>query len=293
MQYYLKNDKIEATFESFGAEMISLKDENKREYLWCADKKFWGRHSPVLFPFVGKVSGGVYRHKGKEYPMGQHGFARDMEFALLSQGEDEIWFALDSNEETKAKYPFDFRLEIGYKLHDSTVRVLWKVYNTAKEELLYFSIGAHPAFLCPFLDGTKQSDYYVSFGGKEELIYKAPNLELGLCLPEEHILKAENGYCKMEQGFFDRDTYIFEDYQLQEMSLLTPDKKPYVTVSFDTPLVALWSPNKEGSPFVCIEPWFGRCDMQGYQGSLKDREWGNTLEAGKVFETQYEIRVEQ
>ena len=293
MQYHLKNDKIEATFESLGAEMISLKDAKDREFLWCGDSKYWGRHSPVLFPFVGKVSEGKYRYKGAEYPMGQHGFARDMEFALVSQKEDEIWFALQSTEETKAKYPFDFRLEIGYRLIENTVRVLWKVINTAAEEPMYFSIGAHPAFLCPLEKGKEQSEYLVRFEKKEKLTYRNPNLELGLCLPQEHTLELESGCCRLKKGFFDVDTYIFENKQLQEMSLLTPEGKPYITVSFDAPLVALWSPNKEGSPFVCIEPWYGRCDMVGYKGTLEEREWGNLLEAGKIFEAYYEIHVEE
>ena len=87
----------------------------------------------------------------------------------------------------------------------------------------------------------------------------------------------------MNKGLFDVDTYIFENKQLQEMSLLTPEREPYITVNFDTPLVALWSPNKEGSPFVCIEPLYGRCDRVGYEGSLNEREWGKMLEAGKIF----------
>ena len=75
------------------------------------------------------------------------------------------------------------------------------------------------------------------------------------------------------------------------MSLLTPEGKPYITVSFDAPLVALWSPNKEGSPFVCIEPWYGRCDKEDFSGTLAEREWGNVLSGGEVFEAEYSIEV--
>ncbi len=290
MKYRLKNDKIEAEFESLGAEMIALKDATGKDYLWCGDAKYWNRRSPVLFPFVGKVSGGVYRYKGVEYPMGQHGFARDMEFTCKSQTEDEIWFEVESTEDTRKKYPFDFRLEIGYQLRDSVVRVLWKVTNT-QEEPMYFSIGAHPAFLCPLEAGQEQSQYFVRFGGEKPLKYRIPNLELGLCMEKEHEMPEHT--LQLKKGTFDVDTYIFENKQMQEMTLLTPEGRPYITVSFDTPLVALWSPNKEGSPFVCIEPWYGRCDMEDYAGSLEEREWGNTLAAGEVFDAYYEIRVEQ
>ena len=62
--------------------------------MWCADAKYWARTSPVLFPFVGGLRNNEYRAKGKTYSMTKHGFARDMDFELLSQSEKELWFVL-------------------------------------------------------------------------------------------------------------------------------------------------------------------------------------------------------
>ena len=293
MQYTLKNTRLEATFESFGAELISLCDSTGKDYLWCGDSVFWGRHSPVLFPFVGKVKDGKYRYKGVEYAMGQHGFARDMEFAFLSQTEDEIWFVLESTEATLQKYPFAFRLEIGYKLVENNLRVMWKVTNPATEETLHFSIGAHPAFMCPIEEGTAQSEYFLQLDVKEAEYYSA-SMENGLRLPDSRVLKTENGRCQLVEGFFDmgdRGTYIFENSQVKEVALVTPEGRPYVTVSFDMPLVAVWSPEKKQAPFVCIEPWCGRCDATDFEGSLEEREWANRLAPGGVFETYYDIRI--
>ena len=39
---------------------------------WCGDPKYWGRTSPVLFPFVGAPKNKEYRYEGRTYPMGQH-----------------------------------------------------------------------------------------------------------------------------------------------------------------------------------------------------------------------------
>ena len=103
--YELKNDVISISMDSHGAELKSLKKlDTGKEYMWCGDAKYWGRTSPVLFPFVGGLKDKEYRTKGKAYPMNQHGFARDMEFELFSQSENEIWFILKPNEETLAKY---------------------------------------------------------------------------------------------------------------------------------------------------------------------------------------------
>jgi len=293
MQYTLKNERLEATIESLGAELISLKDNFGKEYLWYGDSAFWGRHSPVLFPFVGKVRDGKYRYKGIEYTMGQHGFARDMEFAFVSRKEDEIWFALDSTPETLQKYPFAFRLEIGYRLIENTLQVMWKVINPSKEEDLHFSIGAHPAFLCPLDNEHEQSQYFLQLNVDEADYYSA-DLESGLKLPEKRTLSLTNGRCRLTDGFFDmgdRGTYIFEDNQIKEVALVTPEGKPYVTVSFDMPLVAIWSPEKKRAPFVCIEPWCGRCDAADFTGSLEERAWARHLAPEKVFETHYDIRI--
>ena len=91
-------------------------------------------------------------------------------------------------------------------------------------------------------------------------------------------------------GFFDRCTYMVEGKQTGEVSLVTPDGTPYVTVDFDAPLFAIWSPEGKNAPFVCIEPWYGRCDEVGFAGSLEERAYGNTLQAGEVFEKSYSIR---
>ena len=104
--YELRNSTISVKIDSHGAELKSLQRlDTGTEYMWCGDAKYWGRTSPVLFPFVGGVKNREYRVKGKTYSMGQHGFARDMDFTLLSQSDSEIWFELRSDEETLEKYP--------------------------------------------------------------------------------------------------------------------------------------------------------------------------------------------
>ena len=107
--YELTNDTVAIQVNSHGAEWKSLKSlKNGTEYLWKADPAFWGRTSPVLFPFVGGVNNKEYRTKGKTYTMSQHGFARDMEFALFLKKDSEIWFVLNSDAQTNENYPYDF-----------------------------------------------------------------------------------------------------------------------------------------------------------------------------------------
>ena len=251
-QMKLENDQIEVIVNYHGAELRSLKKKaTDQEYLWNADAKYWGRTSPVLFPFVGGVKNKVYRYEGKEYPMNQHGFARDMEFSLVSQSADEVWFALEDTEETYKVYPFHFHLEIGYRLEfrNGQGKVPEALVNTV------FGEGG--------VVTTQKKEYKLTDG----------------CLP-------------MDEHLFDGDALVIEDHQIRKVVLMDPQKKEYLAVEFDAPLVGIWSPPKKQAPFVCIEPWYGRCDSEIFEGELKDRDWENTLAAGEEFEASYRIVVE-
>ena len=291
MRYVLENDVLRVEVDSFGAELRSVQSkETGLEYMWQADPKFWARTSPVLFPFVGSLKNKEYIHEGVRYPMGQHGFARDMEHTLVSKADGEIWFELLSNEETLAKYPFAFKLMIGYQLDDNKVKVLWKVENPA-EETMYFSIGAHPAFNCPIHGEEKKSGYSMYFGGVDE-IHHHGNTAAGMAVREDIVLSLEDHKALITEEFFDRCTYMVEDRQCGSVGIVDPAGRRYITVEFDMPLFAVWSPEMKQAPFVCIEPWCGRCDADDFSGELKDREFTNVLKAKEKFATEYTMIFE-
>lgn len=290
MQAVLENDKLKVTINHFGAELCSIvKKETGVEYMWNADERFWKRSAPVLFPFVGSLKNKEFLYGDKAYAMGQHGFARDMEFSLVSNDGRQAWFSLNSDDTTYEKYPFAFTLEIGYVLTDNTVKVIWKVINE-DEKQMYFSIGGHPAFMCP-LDGEgRQTDYYIEFDSDKNLLYSKLS-ENGLVYKQDNILATNGGKMQITEGLFDEDALVVEGGQVHRISLCKPDGKSYLTVTFDAPLFGLWSPAKKNAPFVCIEPWYGRCDSETFTGTLEDREYGNSLEPHANFEAAFEIQV--
>lgn len=288
--FQIGNEQITIQVDSMGAEMKSLKKTATRvEYMWEGNPAFWKRTSPVLFPIVGGLRNGEYIHNEKSYPMGQHGFARDMEFKLKSQAATEVWFTLQSDEDTLAKYPYPFILELGYELEDQTVIVKWRVKNPAKEPM-HFSIGGHPAFLCPIGEGTKQSDYSLLFDVQEQVI--SSGLENGLVGEKKTAYKLKNGMLPITDHLFDNDALVIEHDQAHSVALVKPDGKPYLTVTFDTPLFGIWSPPKKNAPFICIEPWYGRCDRAGYAGEWKDREWMQVLNSEETFAADYRVIIE-
>jgi len=289
-KHTLKNSDIIIAINDLGAELCSIKDASTdTEYLWNADATHWKRHSPILFPIVGGLVNNEFTYKGKTYPMSQHGFARDSVFELISKTETELSHRLISSEESLKVYPFDFILDISYKLEGRKITVSWKVTNPS-DKTLYFSIGAHPAFMCPVNSQGVQSDYYIGFDSNKNITYSL--LGTGGCLnPTTYELPLENGIVKITEDLFTKDALIIENSQSSRVSVLNPEKKPYVTVTFDAPLFGLWSPASGKAPFVCIEPWYGRCDQEGFTGEFSEKQWMNSLEKDQIFEASYTIEL--
>lgn len=294
----LKNDFLTVQVSDFGAELQSIVKDGY-EYLWQGDPAFWGRRSPVLFPIVGSVWEKKFRVDGKEYEMGQHGFARDSRFELVSALDSEVWYRLESSEETLSRYPWPFVLQIGYRLAGNELEVLWKVANPGSEEM-FFQIGAHPAFNYPDYDVAKVERGFFVFDGSSERacpsqlecirIYEKGCVDAEVMHP---LALEEGGVLPLDKNTFDViDTIMLQDSQISEVALLRPDRTPYLTVRFDAPVVGLWSPPCKNAPFICIEPWFGRCDRHGYTGDFRDKDWVNALAPGATFEASYTIVIE-
>ena len=400
----LKNTALTLNISLHGAELTSIRDSFGREFLWQADPAFWKRHSPVLFPIVGSLWDKHFRVNGREYEMGQHGFARDMDFRLVSEREDEMWFELKSSPETLAKYPYKFTLRIGYRLEANKIQVMWEVSGD-DSQTMWFQIGAHPAFYLPrFVYGGSAA----CASGSESSVLKSPvrgsgcvssdgsdsgssvsGLDAGSCdsgldsaigsdsgsgsagsgadsdsgssvsgfaagscdsrldsaigsdsgsgsagsgadsdsgraghgcfrlygrgaegvVPLESFryikvsekqctdisdvqeLATPGGVMPLDDHTFDIGAYIIGDSQVSRVDLVSTTGLRCVSLEFDTPLVGLWAPSAKDVPFVCIEPWYGRCDRVGFTGEFSERDCVNSLSPGQVFRASYTITV--
>ena len=246
----------------------------------------------MLFPIVGSVWEKRYRVDGKEYELGQHGFARDMDFTLVSASDTEVRYRLESDEETLKKYPFRFVLEIAYRLHGNSLDVIWEVVNPSDGEL-YFQIGAHPAFIYPDYDPEKQERGFFVFDRKDGL--ECIRIKEKGCvdaLTKHPLVIPEDGRLPIERDTFDAiDTIMLQDSQIGRVDMLRADGSPWLALSFDAPVVGIWSPPGKVAPFICIEPWYGRCDRAGYEGEYKDKDWMNHLAPGEKFSSVYTIEI--
>lgn len=286
----LTSDLLTINIATHGAELCSIIDRSGREYLWQADPRYWKRHSPILFPIVGSVRDGHFTIDGRQYSMSQHGFARDSDFTPLGSTGDEAWYELTSSDTTLAAYPYKFRLQVGYRLTGETVTVIWRVTNTDDRDI-YFQIGAHPAFYYPDY-GSDGERGYLWFDCEDSFTYL--RIGDGACASlTPHSQPLDGHLLRLDTHTFDIDTFIIEGSQLTSVALLDRERRPHLTMQFDSPLLGIWSPPRKDAPFVCIEPWYGRCDREGFEGEFRDRDHVNRLAAGQTFEASYKIIIDR
>lgn len=288
----IKNEKLSVTIAAHGAELSSIYDKaNDRELVWQADPTFWNRHAPVLFPNVGKYYGGHFTYNGTDYPMGQHGFARDTEFEQVASGENFVTYRLCADEESKKVYPFDFVLEITHRLNGNRLTVEWNVKNTDNKEM-YFTIGGHPAFNVNVLPDTDFEDYSLVFKeGTEKLSYVLLDAESGTAIGDKvYELELTDSKYALKKDMFDKDALVFDGGQIEWAALALPDGKPYIALeSKGFPNFGIWS--KPGAPYVCLEPWCGRCDNKGFEGEISEKPGIIALKVGETFKKSYDIIV--
>lgn len=291
MIHIISNENLTIKSKTDGAELTSIVcNKTGREYLWQADPLYWGRHSPILFPIVGSLWNGKFKHNNREFSMSQHGFARDMTFDRIKESDSKVLYRLTSNEQMLEKFPFPFILDVGYVIRDNMIKVLWTVKNTGSIKM-HFQIGAHPAFNYPDFDAQEKIKGYFAFDQKRDINYKLIGQKGCLNIDTNYKLELIDGLLPLDNNTFNKDAFVIEGSQIKTVKLLDKEKRDYLSLHFDAPVVGLWSPPHKNAPFACIEPWYGRCDRENYEGELRGRDWINHLDPGETFNASYLIEI--
>ena len=289
MAVILENSKLRAVINEHGAELVSLLAKDTQiQYMWSGDSKYWGRHSPVLFPIEGRVKDDTYQIDGKSYHLTQHGFARDMDFMVIEQTETSACFELRATKETKQKYPYDFVLQLAYQLDDNGISVTYRVVNPM-EETIYFGIGAHPAFSTKLELADQYTDYEVQISPAKKRLH----------------IPLKDGYLDLDQTAL-KDTDLAVSHELfkddaiiynleQEPAVITLKSKKHghgVSIEADdAKAVGIWSCYPAKGDFVCLEPWWALSDPITADGDFKHKYAINELAATGEFKTGFKINV--
>ena len=285
----ISNDILSISVAFKGAELQSIYDkQNKVERLWNGDPSFWGKKSPVLFPIVGELKNNTYAYKGENYKLSRHGFAREMEFELTGHTEDSLTFSIRENEQTLAVYPFKFSFSVRYTLIENAVQVTYLVENTG-QEIMYFSVGGHPAFKVPFAEGTNFEDYRLIFNEKET-VGRYPLSPEGLTMREPVPLLQNENILPLTKDLFSEDAIVLKGLKSTSISVQSAKTDKRIEVSFEGfPYLGIWE--TKGGDFVCVEPWCGIADSVDASGRLEEKEGINALHPSDVFIASFSIHV--
>ena len=290
MAIIIENDQLRAVINEHGAELCSLVAKGSGiDYIWSGDSKYWGRHSPVLFPIEGKLKGDNYHFNGQKYHMTQHGFARDQDFTVIEHENSRATFELTQNAATKQKYPFDFQLHLTYSLKGSHLQFEYTVYNPANQKL-YFSLGAHPAFKAPLMPSEAFTDYQIDF---------SPSKQRNRIPLHDSLTDPQNEYptsdeqLSVSRELFKEDALIYDlDQGATKITLQDKLKQHGVTVDTKSAkYVGIWSSYPADGQFVCIEPWWGLADPQDSDGDLTHKFAINTLDSKQEFTVSFSVSV--
>lgn len=253
MDYQIQNDQISLLVSSIGAEMQSLKKDGS-EYLWNGDGRYWENKSPVLFPFVGRLTEEKYSLNSTQYSMGIHGFARFMDFDVTEQSDDRIVFEIRDTDETYASYPYHFLLRISYELDANSIKVGYYVKNQSDKEM-YFGIGGHPGFRVPLDENLAFHDYYLEFSQKTRPDRVGFTQACYLNGINEVFPLKDEKVLPMSHDMFDEDAIVLQNV-CREVTLKSDKGQRKVTVSYpNCPYVGFWHAPKTDAPYICIEPW--------------------------------------
>lgn len=289
----LSNQYLTVNLHPKGAEIISIVgNQDHINYMWKRDACQWANSAPILFPIVGAIKNDTCRIDGKEYHMTQHGFARHNEFEIKNQSQTEVTFTLVSNAEIIKQYPFLFELNVTYKLVENTLTCFINVKNK-DHQTIYFQVGGHPAFACPFMENESSNDYYVEFSEYETRNQKVIDVaKRGMSHVQLPFFDHEKRFF-VRQQLFNNDVIVIKDFKSENISIKSLNHQKSIVFhmqGFDH--VGLWTAKHVGG-LLAIEPWVGHADYVDFDGEFKEKESCVALDTDKEFNVQFAVEINQ
>ena len=280
----LRNEQIIAEVNTLGGAIESLRDANSgEEHSWPYDAAVWPRRTSICFPICSLLENGTYTHLGQTYTMPMHGFLRECDMQVISQKEDHAVFAFESNEWSKAMYPFDFRFELEQHLDGRSLVVDYHITNTG-DEALPFSVGSHYPYLLP---GPQKTCCFLF---SEEQHAGRLVMHNGVVAHKTADVLKGARLLSMD-GLFDDGASIFErsDLTTESVSIGTDGKSFTRVESEGFPYLVLWG--KKDEAFACIETWAGMADYAGHDSELLHKKGIQIAQPGHTLSFRQRITI--
>ena len=278
---------LTAEIDPRGAQLSILRTGAGNDLLWNGDPTVWAGRAPLLFPIVGVLAGGVYQLGGKTYPLSRHGFARDKVFGLQNSSPSSAAFRLRADESTYAVYPFHFELDVRYELSGATLSLTTSIRNLGAADMPA-SFGYHPAFRWPLPFGQARASHYIEFETDEPAAVRRIDAA-GLLTPGAQPTPVVKRRLGLTDALFEPDVLIFDQVKSRSVSYGSC-QGPRLRIGFpDAAYLGVWS--KPRAHFICIEPWHGITDPEGFSGDFMQKPGVQALKAGGSFVAKMDITL--
>ena len=289
----LKNDLLEVELNAKGAEIIKIVGQkDNMNYMWRRDPVQWANSAPILFPIVGAINNNECRIDGKTYTMTQHGFARHNEFMTHQLSDTCVEFELTPNEDILKQYPYLFDLKVIYTLNQNQLECHCIVRNT-DSKTIYFQIGGHPAFACPFMENESSNEYYIEFEKDETLDQKIINVEeRGMSHETKQLFDYERRFF-IRQALFNNDAVVVKNFQSKWVALKSIHHQKSIKFYMENfEHLGIWAAKHVGG-LIAIEPWVGHNDYVGFTGEFTEKESIVALPQHQEFECKFTVEINQ
>jgi galactose mutarotase-like enzyme len=263
----IRSGRLSAEIAPLGAELQRLTDGEGNELLWDGNPRWWAGRAPILFPIVGGLRDDRYRLGDSYYTLPKHGFARRSLFTLVEQAEDSATFRLTDSEATRAVYPFAFSLDIRFAIRDATLDMQASVTNDNSTPMPA-SFGYHPALRWPLPYGGARAEHRIRFDQPEPAPVRRVDGS-GLVRPDALPTPVRARDLVLDDSLFVDDAVIFDRLTSRRLHYGVEGQRQLDIRFPDMPHLGIWM--KPGADYVCVEPWQGHADPQGYDGDLRDK----------------------
>lgn len=265
--FEIAGEGLSAAVSAEGAELQWLRDGEERDLLWDGDPSFWTGRAPILFPVIGCVAGGVIRVDGTAYPMAKHGFARRRRWELVAHEPDAVTLRLEPDAGTREAYPFEFRLDLAFAIAGGALAITATLLNPT-DRPLPASFGFHPALRWPLPGGAARADHRIRFDQPEPAPIRRIDGD-GLLMPSPRPTPVEGRELILRDDLFLDDAVIFDALASRRLIYGAPGADA-LEVSFPgMDRLGVWT--KPGAGFICIEPWAGIADPEGFTGDIGEK----------------------
>lgn len=283
----LRSNDLDVEIDPLGAQLSALRDTAARSLLWDGNASVWSGRAPLLFPIVGVLNGGSYRLGADRYPLPRHGFARGKRFSIQAATDDTAVLRLTSDADTLTVYPFRFELDVLFEVRGATLSVTTRILNSGIDTLLA-SFGYHPALRWPLPFGQPRDSHFIEFETDEPAPVRRID-PAGLLTPIRHPTPIVGRRLALTDALFRDDVLILDRIESRSV-VYGADHGPRIRMSFpDAKYLGLWT--KPGAEFICIEPWHGITDHEGFTDDFAAKEGVFRLAPGEALSAAMTMTV--